>query len=556
MTHADLPPLRLVTLFGVVALSAQVGLVGCDSPSVAGNVTVAPPPVDDDGPPGYVLLPEVAPLSAAAALELRLAALQRDVAHRMGAHHAASLVPFGVDELGEELSDLVESRDHKAAISIHIRDLETQRVLFDSIGNTPLNPASNQKLLTSAAALDLLGPDYRFSTEVYRQDNTLYLRGTGDPTLNTDDLLAMATGVAELVDMASVSAVVVDDSAFTPRRFGPGYNLDGPGEAYQAPSGALSLNFNTVEVSVFPVGKDPRPTVALEVEAAHLEVENLAWAGRRGGIAIRTRGEGDKTIIQVRGSMSRRARPFVERRRVDDPGLYTGSAFAAMVAAASSSEVLAVDRGVVPESAELVFANESRPLLEVVESGLAFSNNFIAEQVLRTVAWRMTGDPGDWDAGQAILNDYWVALGNDPEHLVVENASGLSREGRLTTAGLVDLISVAYRVHDDEDGLIDALPVAGEPGTLRSRLRMSGKRVRAKTGTLNGVSGLTGVITSEQGEPQIAFSILTNVHEGVSMTAAKRRRTEDRVVMAVLHALDDYSARRAAAESKAVAVAG
>jgi D-alanyl-D-alanine carboxypeptidase/D-alanyl-D-alanine-endopeptidase (penicillin-binding protein 4) len=116
----------------------------------------------------------------------------------------------------------------------------------------------------------------------------------------------------------------------------------------------------------------------------------------------------------------------------------------------------------------------------------------------------------------------------------------LSRNGRVTTAGLVDLLSAAYRTRSGSHSLIDALPVAGEPGTMQYRLRMSGKRVRAKTGTLSGVSGLTGVITSESGAPQVAFSILINGE----LPAKHRRHVEDGIVTVVLGALDAFETER------------
>jgi D-alanyl-D-alanine carboxypeptidase/D-alanyl-D-alanine-endopeptidase (penicillin-binding protein 4) len=261
------------------------------------------------------------------------------------------------------------------------------------------------------------------------------------------------------------------------------------------------------------------------------------------------------------------------RRRIVDPGMYSGGAFALMLAEASQSEPLPVRVGVAPRPDELdpeddhgddhpgelprmlghdpergdvqlVALRRSPPLIEVVNGLLTYSNNFTAEQILRTLGWRLTGDPGDWDNGSAVVRGYWEALGNDPGDLVFENGSGLSSVGRVTTSGLVDLISVAHRTQASGTSLLDALPVAGVKGTVAARLRRSGKRVRAKTGTLDGVSGLTGVITTEDGEPQVAFSILINVRETDRVAAHARRQIEDRIVMAVLDHIDGWEATR------------
>ncbi len=290
------------------------------------------------------------------------------------------------------------------------------------------------------------------------------------------------------------------------------------------------------------LGFAPRAAVAVFPEVLNHQphILQVPDAGVVGRIGVQTYEKNGKTIVEVAGNMSKYARPHKVRRRVVDPGMFTGTAFASVLAQHTTSEPLPVVRGVMPRDAESILVNESAPLIEVLDAGLAYSNNFVAEQVLRTLAWRMTGDPGDWVAGQEILQGYWSALGNDPTTLVVENAAGLSRNGRVTTAGLVDLLSAAYNSRGGAHGLFDALPVAGEPGTMRYRLRMSGKRVRAKTGTMSGVSGLTGVITSENGAPQVAFSILINGE----LPAKHRRSVEDRIVTHVLRALDAFEAQR------------
>ncbi|MCH9680756.1 MAG: D-alanyl-D-alanine carboxypeptidase/D-alanyl-D-alanine-endopeptidase, partial [Deltaproteobacteria bacterium] len=423
------------------------------------------------------------------------------------------------------------------------RELSTGQVLFDYFGDTPLIPASNQKIVTSAAALDLLGPDYVFVTRVLRDGPVLYLEGQGDPLLQVDDIAAIAGLVIESVDVPALERLVIDDSVFTSRRFGPGYDTEGPGHAYQAPSGALSMAFNTVEITVYPIAGRSRPGVVVTPASAHVRVDNRARTGSRNTLSVRTSSKGEDTVVRIDGRIPKGRSPLLFRRRITDPGLFTGAVLAQQLSELSASEPLPVERGVVPSQADLLVENESVPLLEVLDSGLAYSNNFIAEQTLRTLAWRMTGDPGDWNAGQEILHDYWQTL-TGPQPVVFKNASGLHREGRLTTQGLVDLMEVAHRSAQPGRNLIDALPVAGEPGTMRSRLRLSGKRVRAKTGTLDRVSGLSGVITSEQGEPLVGFSILTNVSPEATLVAETRRGLEDRIVMEVLRVLDTYEAQR------------
>ncbi|PCC66492.1 D-alanyl-D-alanine carboxypeptidase / D-alanyl-D-alanine-endopeptidase (penicillin-binding protein 4) [Nannocystis exedens] len=487
---------------------------------------------------------ELPPPTAEERLMTRLAAVSRAVELARG--DARPRIALDTAGLDAAIRKIVAPLERLASVSVHVRDLGSDTVLFDFQGDVPLNPASNNKLLTTAAALDLLGADYRFETRVLRHGEDLVLVGEGDPSFDHVALAALADEIAARTDLASLTRIVVDDAAFSQRRLAPGFSDTEIGLSYQAPSGALSLDFNTVAITVAPGPEGP--VVTLVPDSTHVVIDNRATIGS-GAPTVRTyaRGEGDavETVVEVTGKIRRRAKPVQVRRRISDPGLYTGGALAVMLAARGQDAPLPVVRGRAPtygNGAEPVARRDSAPLAVIAADALAFSNNFMAEQLLRTLGWRVTQSPGDWDNGAQVVLGYWRALGLDPNALVFENGSGLSDLGRVTTSALVDLIAVAGRVRAAEGGLVSALPVAGERGTMLSRLRKSGKRVRAKTGTLDGVSGLTGVITAEDGTPQVGFSILINVDDGRVAVAAKRKRAEDRIVMAVLRHLDAWAA--------------
>ena len=465
---------------------------------------------------------------------------------------------FDVVGLAAEIQAIVARLERTTEVSVHIRELASDDVLFDYHGDAPLNPASNHKLLTTAAALDLLGPEFRFETRALRAGDALYVIGEGDPTLDALALRAMATEIAAATDLGSLRRLVVDDLAFSPRTLAPGFNDEGVGVSYQAPSGALSLNFNTVEVTVRAPRKrrnskeTPRLEVSLWPPSTHVVALDLAAVGR-GKLAIRTYAglpvdEQARTVVEVTGKL-RAGRSLTVRRRVVDPGLYTGGALAVMLSEGTGAAPLAVERGSAPgelEPAVVGLRRESEALTQVAGGALTWSNNFMAEQLLRTLGWRMTGEPGDWENGAEVVQAYWGALGLPADALVFENGSGFSQRGRVTTTALVDLISVAA---SGNNGLLSALPVAGEHGTLRARLRRSGKRVRAKTGTMDGISGLSGVIMGEDGAPQVAFSILSNVRAGGASAAVRRKRAEDAIVTAVLVALDAWALERSPVEA-------
>jgi len=443
---------------------------------------------------------------------------------------------FDTRALTEAVARIVEPMQGSMKVSVHIRDLETQQVLIDRLGDAPFVPASCQKLLTSSAALDLLGADYRFRTEVASAGKDLYIVGTGDPVLEVGSLARLTETVAERIDLSGFGRIVVDDHVFEAPFLGPGYPVDGLGRAHEARSGALSIEFNTLRVTVVPTRPGQPPKVSLEPDSTEATILNRATTGRSGSLVVRTLVDEGKTVVDVSGTV---ARTVTVRRRTGDPGLFAAGVLAKQLVAEGAPESFAVARGRRPSSATTVATLESPPLIEILGRGLAFSNNFMAEQLLRTIAWRTADTDGEWERGQDLLEAYWSAVSGAEEPVVVENGSGLSQRGRLTTSGLVDLLSSAFKTSSAGASLLEALPIAGNPGTLQGRLRHTHKRVRAKTGTLDGVSALTGVITCRDGRPRFAFSILGNVEPGKTVPVRKRRSMEDHIVMAALTLLDE-----------------
>lgn len=520
------------TRFRIVAFPLALLLGGIASPTAAGQSTAnsdesrvrtprvsigaaRPAPAE---PRPTVSIPDAWPARIAG----RLAALRsRTVAHAG---------PTAIDPaLAAELAGIAAAAGPRTQVGITVRALDSGATLFDAQGEVALNPASNQKLLTAIAALELLGADYRFATKVHVDGDTLVLVGDGDPSLLPDDLRALAQRVATTPGLPTIRRIVVDDTAFTPERFGPGYDPDGPGYSYMAPSGALSLQWNTVAITVTPTHKGAPVEVTVDPPCAHLDVVVDATTGRGAALEVETHADGDRTRVVVRGTVSRREGPQQIRRRIADPGLFAGTVFARALADQGLPEPEVV-RGTASAGARSIAEHHSMPLRDVLHSALKYSNNFTTEQILRTLGHRLTGQPGDWTNGGEALARFWRALGRDPAELVFENAAGYSRRGRMSARALVDLLQFATSDDSTAAGLFAALAIAGKDGTLRDRLHDAEGRVLAKTGSLAGTSALTGVIVDDAGSPKVGFSILLN-------GAVDRKRgaqLQDRVVRALL----------------------
>jgi serine-type D-Ala-D-Ala carboxypeptidase/endopeptidase (penicillin-binding protein 4) len=420
----------------------------------------------------------------------------------------------------------------RARVAIEIRDLDTGDVLLEHDNERALNPASNQKLITAIAAVELLGPDYRFETSVWRDGDALVLRGEGDPDLHVGDLHRLAAELASQPELLEgVRRIVIDDTAFDSQRLGPGFRSDGDGESYIAPSGALALDYGTVEVTVAPGSYGGPAQIHVEPSGFAIEIHDRTHTGA-GRLQISTHaGEDNQTIVEVQGGIAGGHAPISIRRRVTDPGLVAGGCFAQLLATAMGRDALPVTRGKISSKAELLAHHESAPLLAVLSSALRFSNNFTAEQVLRTLAWRATGQPGSWEDGVAVLEQFANAVSPeraDEQHFV--NGSGLSLDGRLTPSFIVDVLALAGRASSPSQLLLASFAQAGGEGTLRNRLPHAGAHVLAKTGTYAGASTLSGVIHDDQ--RRLGFSILIN---GAPLEHS--RAAQDQVVAALLRVL-------------------
>ncbi len=471
-------------------------------------------------------LPDLGPTAPAPAatpdpwpqrIEDRLAALQGRLPHAAEQPDA---------DLHASLEAIVADLDPRTRLAISVRDLETGASLFDLHGDELLNPASNHKLLTATAALELLGADYRFETAFAREGDTLYVRGGGDPSLQVEDIESIAATLADA--MHGVQEIVVDESFFSARRFGPGYDADGPGHSYMAPSGPLSLQFNTVMVTVRP-GRVGEPVAVTTFPACdHVQIDSTATSVRGHGLHIDTERRGDATVVVVRGGLAPGRSSVSIRRRIHDPGRYAASALASALARRTGEAPAVVRIGAMPDGLAPLHVHRSAPLHEVLVSALKWSNNFTIEQVLRTLGRHASGQPGDWHNGGEVLRRFWDALGEDPQAIAFENASGLSRAGRLTASALTDLAAL-WRDGEAAE-VVGALPIAGREGTLRGRLGRTHGRVRAKTGTLAGASALTGVITDDAGAPRLAFAVLVNG----PVSKKRAQRLQARVVYALV----------------------
>ncbi len=425
--------------------------------------------------------------------------------------------------------------------SIAVADARTGALLATHQADLQLNPASCMKIITAVAALAALGPDYHFETRLSADRapdaagrvGTLYLWGNGDPMLVSERVWTIAAALRSR-GVESVKDIVVDDRFFDgasyPRRAGA------DSRACSAPTSAVAMYFNTITVRVSPGHASGAPArAALEPPVATIRLVNRAKTGGKGTkIAVTRKASKEGDIITVSGTIASNAESAAFPKSITQPARYAGSVLRHMLLQNGITVTGKVRRGSAPKGAVLLTTQESRPLAELVRSMNKFSNNFMAEQILKHLGAIRVGRPGSTAKGVAVLADHLKAAGIDPAALALENGSGYSDQTRISAQQLVAILVRAYRDFSLRPELIASLPILGVDGTARRYKAAPAVRGRGrgKTGTLNGVTSLAGYVPMADGRIA-AYAILAN---GLKVGPWKARQAEMEVVRAIAEA--------------------
>ena len=395
----------------------------------------------------------------------------------------------------------------------------------------PLVLASTTKLFTTAAALDRLGPAYRFRTRLYRDAEIgvdgslpghLVVVGGGDPGLSgrwyDDDPLAVFRPWAQSLVKRGLRDVkeglVLDASFFDDVQVHPDWPAEQEARWYQAPVSALSYNDNVVLVrasgGVRPgapaiLGFDPLGPPLLNL------ISQVVTAQRRTYVGVR-REAGSHTVVAA-GAVGKN-RTWTGDVTVPDPPLYFASALA-QVLRESGIQLSAPPHG--PDGAgagprpRVLLHTHETPILPVLAVCNKRSQSFFAEQILKTLGAETRGK-GSWENGRAEVRAFLASLGLDPPRYDLADGSGRAHTNRASAGAYGDFLQALATRWSHFEEFKPTMAVSGEPdGTLRHRLQTEATRgkVFAKTGNVSGVSTLCGYVTAQSGQTYV-FSILLN----------------------------------------------
>ncbi len=429
-------------------------------------------------------------------------------------------------KLGKVLSS---SRVTKATVGVVVADTASGGELYKRSSATAISPASNMKLVTAAAALDLLGPNRRFSTSVFAPTkpakgtvSRLYLRGYGDPTLREADLAALARQVRSAGITRVSGAVIGDGGYFDDDRYNNYWNPRDYNSSYAAQVAGLTLApssdllAGTIGITYKPgsgKGKKAKLGVVPASAAGYVKLVNKTrTTGAGTGASIGVRRTSGTNTITVTGRVALKRATVTRLVTVSSPARYAAHTFTNLLKQAGVSVGGKATTGKTPKTRVTLAKDTSEPLSVLVRRLLKPSNNGLAEHLVKTMG-RVNGKAGTWKAGSAKLRTWLKTTQTVPSAVRIVDGSGLAHSNKLTARVIVRLLQ-SVRKRSWFATFYDALPVAGVSnasigGTLRTRMvgTPAQGNLRAKTGTLNGVTALSGYVTGADGR-RYTFSML------------------------------------------------
>jgi D-alanyl-D-alanine carboxypeptidase/D-alanyl-D-alanine-endopeptidase (penicillin-binding protein 4) len=416
---------------------------------------------------------------------------------------------------------------------VEVLSLDRGDVLFERNATRLYMPASNNKVLTTAAALIRLGPDYRYETQILVNGDMmegvlkgdLIIVGNGDPTTaprfhDGDPFRVFKEWASRLKEkgIRKIDGGIVGDArAFPPPLIGRGWEWDDLAYGYAAPVSALQFNENLYTIEIIPADAEGAPAAARclpfsDYVSIDAKVTTIAPGGS-GRLEIQ-RGEPRESLI-IRGTVAKQAGPDRTTMAVESPSSYYLAALKKTLQDEGIDVINASIRSLdgsdaaIPATAQLLWKHASPPLSEILKPLLKVSQNLYAETLTRTLGLVLRHD-GSFTAGSEAVQEALESMAIQKGSYSYADGSGLSRQNLVTADMMVRIFKFMYR-HKYFPYFYDALPIAGIDGTIRGRLKgtKAENNVHGKTGSIAYVRCLSGYVRTADGET-LAFAMIAN----------------------------------------------
>lgn len=424
---------------------------------------------------------------------------------------------FGFPVFANEFESLLKPFSGPShQFSIYIAK-DNQQVIWQKDKDKALVPASVTKLVTGLAVLDRLGPEERIKTQLKSEASVtdqgvlkgdLYLVGGGDPSFVSENMWVLVNHFTRNQILRIDGDLVVDDTLFDSIRFDTSRLKNRVSRAYDAPVGAMSFNWNSVNVYIrahqgqAKIFLDPineytilENQVTLTKKSTQVEVQRLEQPG--------------KNKIIVKGIFNPQDGELVKYVSISDPALWSGYQLKSFLLQRGIQVTGQVKLGRAPQLAKVLGQSESKPLALMITDMNKFSNNYVAEMLTKLLATQ-SGEVGSIENGVKQIEKFIKQQDLSASQMKVDNPSGLTRSNTISAQALWQLLfnsMINLKLNGDT---LASLPLAGADGTLKNRFKNSSAKyaVRAKTGYINEVVSLAGYYAGANGP--VPFAMIYN----------------------------------------------
>lgn len=421
-----------------------------------------------------------------------------------------------------------------SGVAAYVSDVDGARPLLAHNAALAMNPASTIKLLTTYAALELLGPSYTWKTEAYAGgklqgdvlQGDLILKGYGDPKLTLENFWLLLRKLRALGVREIRGDLVQDRSYFEPAAYDPAKFDDEPLRAYNVGPDALLLNFKAVRFQFVPDAESATVTVIAEPRpaglafAAAVRATGGACGDWRAGIKANFESNGASAKASFAGSMPAACGARYWNASLLSQPNYVYGVFRQLWEELGGSITGGWRDGPVPAAARLLATGESASNAELARDINKFSNNVMARQLFLTLGAEMLGLPGNSGRSAEVVRSWLAQKKLDFPELVMENGSGLSREERISAEHMGALLQDAWRSAVMPE-LMSSLPLVAHDGTMRRRLRFGSIAGQAhiKTGSLADTRALAGYVLDQRGRRRVVVLFINHANAPAAQPA-------------------------------------
>lgn len=442
-------------------------------------------------------------------------------------------VSFSIS-LQSSVDSLINKLNPHVNLGMVVVDLNSGDTLYQRNAGQLFIPASNMKLFSEAAALMVLGPDYRFKNQLSTNASQLkqgilkgdlYLHLSGDPSFNRGDLKTLLASLKHWNINSIKGNFFIDSSLVNVTAYPPGWLTADLSYSYGAPIAPLMLDSNRLTVTVNP-GMQDGSTAFVEVDdgGGAIVLDNQAKTKvNPKGCGLGFNLDAENHLI-VRGCVGIGQWAVQQHMAIKNPLLYAQAMIRSELSKSGIQLKGQVQLGKAPSGALLLATQYSKPLSELMADTLKPSDNLYADSLYLHAASKLNGSPVNWKEAEPVIKTFLEQqTGINLQNSIFTDGSGLSRYNLVTPQQTVSLLKFLYERFPLSYEYIAALPISGRDGTLQKRFKTPSEQgfIRAKTGTMTGMNSLSGYLYAANGHT-LAFSMFINRLPGGKPSGAGR----------------------------------